>query len=79
MNGDALELMKELGRIHADLKQDIGGVRTDLAGFKGSIEARVGGLEKDVKDEKFWNNVKAATGPFMVLLHVGAKKIGINI
>ena len=79
MNGDALEIMQRLGEIHADLKQDIGNVKTEMAGFKGGIEVRVAAVESDMKSDKFWSNVKAATGPFAVGLHIIAHKIGIKI
>lgn len=89
MNGDALELMQELGRIHADLKQDIGAVKTEIAtdigvvktemaGFKGSFDTRLKVVETDLKDQKFWGNVKSASGPVMVLLHVAAHKLGFK-
>jgi hypothetical protein len=79
MNGDALELMQELGRIHADLKQDIGSVRTEVAGFRGNIEARVAGIEQDAKDDKFWGNVKSYSGIVGVAIHVAAHKLGFKI
>jgi len=79
MNGDSLEIMAALGTIHADLKQDIGNLKADLAGFKGDANARIAAIEADAKDQKFWNNVKAYSGPVMVALHVAARKIGINI
>lgn len=79
MNGDSLEIMARLGEIHADLKQDIGQVRTEFAGFKGNIEARVSGIEDDAKTDKFWNNVKAYSGPVMVAVHVAAHKLGFKL
>lgn len=79
MNGDALEIMTRLGEIHADLKQDIGNVKTEMAGFKGGIEVRVATVEATIKDDKFWGNVKAAAGPFTVALHMAAHKLGWKI
>ena len=43
------------------------------------LEQEVKDIREDMKDEKFWNNVKAYSGPVMVALHVAARKIGINI
>ncbi len=89
MNGDALELMQRLGEIHADLKddigklksnfkEDIGQLKADFAGFEGSAGARISAIEVDMKDQKFWGNVKAASGPVMVMLHIAAHKLGLK-
>jgi hypothetical protein len=43
------------------------------------LKQEVADLKKDIKDDKFWGNVKAASGPIMVALHIAAKKMGINI
>jgi len=86
MKGDSLELMQRLGEIHADLKQDLGNLKTEVAGFKGTftsdlkaMSARMDVMEKDADDQKFWGNVKSSTGPFMVFLHVAAHKLGFKI
>ena len=86
MKGDSLELMQALGSIHADLKQDIGEVKAEVAGLKGTftsdlkaVRDRMDVMEKDADDQKFWGNVKSSTGPFMVFLHVAAHKLGFKI
>lgn len=79
MNGDALELMQRLGEIHADLKEDIGNLKAEFSNFKGSAGARITAIEQDTKDQKFWNNVKAYSGPVLVTLHVVAHKLGLKL
>lgn len=87
MNGDALAIMTELGRIHADLKEDIGNVRADLAGFKGTITSdlnattnRVIELEEDIKSRAYWQNVRTyVTVPIVFVLHKTATILGIKI
>jgi hypothetical protein len=86
MNGDSLELMQALGTIHADLKQDIGDLKAEVAGFKGAFTSdlkaanvRMKNIEDDMKDQKFWGNVKASSGPFLVALHIVAHKLGIKV
>jgi hypothetical protein len=36
-------------------------------------------IREDINRDKFWNNLKLASGPFLVLLHAGARKLGWNI
>ncbi len=80
MNGDALELMQRLGEIHADLKQDIGIVTTKMAEFKGSFEARLANVETDIKDGKYWHNVKTLiVVPVVFSLHKAATMLGFKI
>ncbi len=79
MNGDALELMQRLGEIHADLKEDIGGLKAEIAGFRGEAGARISAIEIDAKDQKFWGNVKSFSGPVMVALHITAHKLGLKL
>jgi len=43
------------------------------------LKQELADVQEDIKDEKFWNNVKAYSGPILVGLHVVARKIGINI
>jgi len=49
MNGDALELSRQIGANHADLKEDIGRLATAFAEHKGNIDARVIAIEEDRK------------------------------
>lgn len=36
-------------------------------------------IKEDMKSDKYWGNVKAASGPVMVILHAVAHKLGINV
>jgi hypothetical protein len=43
------------------------------------LKQEVADIRQDMKDDKLWANIKAYSGPVMVVLHVAAKKIGFNI
>jgi len=43
------------------------------------LKQELADVREDIKDEKFWHNVKSAAGPFLVVAHIAAKKLGINI
>jgi hypothetical protein len=43
------------------------------------LQQEVKDIREQMKSDKFWGNVKAASGPVLVALHIAAKKIGINI
>jgi len=79
MNGDSLELMQRLGESDTDLKEDSGGLRAENAGFRGNANDRKSAIEEDMKDQKFWGNVKASSGPVMVMLHIAAHKLGLKL
>lgn len=87
MNGDALELMQKLGEIHADLKEDIGSVKTEMAGFKGSISSnleatnfRVTAIERAAADDKFWDRVKTIIVlPVVFAIHKVLTTLGMRI
>jgi hypothetical protein len=80
MNGDALELMQKLGEIHADLKEDIGRVKTEMAEFKGEFRVRLSTIEKNADNDKYWHNVKTfVVIPVTFALHKTASMLGFKI
>lgn len=50
----------------------------DFREFKGSVEVKVGSLEKDRDNENMWTNIKViAVLPIVAALHVLATKLGM--
>ena len=43
------------------------------------LEQEVNDIREDMKSDKFWGNVKSASGPVMVVLHAVAHKLGFPI
>ena len=43
------------------------------------LKQEVDDIKQTMKDDKFWGNIKAYSGPVLVALHIAAKKIGLNI
>lgn len=63
MNGDALELSRQIGANHADLKEDIGRLATAFAEHKGNIDARVSAIEeerKSINNRQWYHSVGVA-------------------
>jgi len=53
MNGDALELSRQIGDMHTDLQKQIGEVKVEIAELRGGLEARVENLE-DAENRNYW-------------------------
>jgi hypothetical protein len=77
MNGDALELSRQIGENHADLKEDIGRLATAFAEHKGNIDARVLAIEDDKKttENRQWYHSIAVTA-FGLLHHELLSRFG---
>ena len=43
------------------------------------LETELNALRKEYDNSERWNNIKSASGPVMVALHIVAHKLGINI
>ena len=43
------------------------------------LETEVNDMRASMSDQKFWTNVKTVAGPFMVVLHVFAHKLGMKL
>ena len=43
------------------------------------LQLEVKDIREDMKDDKFWSNVRGYSGPVLVGLHIVARKLGINI
>jgi hypothetical protein len=43
------------------------------------IELELKDIREDIKDQKFWGNVKSFSGPIMVGLHVAARALGLKV
>jgi hypothetical protein len=70
-------LIQSLTTLQENTK-DLPDIKTEIKKIP-LLEQDVIQIKTDMKDDKFWGNVKAASGPVMVALHIAAKKIGINI
>lgn len=86
MNGDALELAQMISSAESRLSTQINKVATEVAGMHGtftteirSIKDDVQGVKDGIKDDKFWHNIKAYSGPVMVVVYGVAKKIGLPL
>jgi hypothetical protein len=52
MNGDSIQIMAAIGDMKSELQKDIGGLKADLAGAKGTFSTEIKSLHASVQELK---------------------------
>lgn len=86
MNGDALIIVQAIGDLKAELKEEIGEVKTQIAALSGLRNELLGDggrvvvIEDRFKDLEKWNNIKhIVMVPLLLTVHKILQVFGIKI